>query len=56
MGSMIRWCAARLEGALFVAGAAMIAYGCWLIFHPAGFIIAGLLWLGGGILAERGKR
>jgi hypothetical protein len=34
--------AAVSEKVLFYGGAAAIAYGAWLIFHPAGFIVAGV--------------
>ena len=29
--------------ALDLLGALLVAYGAWLIFHPAGFIVAGAL-------------
>ena len=29
--------------ALDLIGALLVAYGAWLIFHPAGFIVAGAL-------------
>jgi hypothetical protein len=33
-----------------LAGAAFIAYGAWLIYRPAGFIVAGLMLVTGAIL------
>lgn len=36
-----------------LAGCASISYGVWLIYHPAGFIAAGVLLLTGSILAAR---
>jgi hypothetical protein len=36
-----------------IAGAASIAYGAWLIYRPAGFIVAGALLLAGSILDAR---
>ncbi|MGI5232870.1 hypothetical protein [Actinoallomurus sp. CA-142502] len=31
-----------------IGGLALVSYGAWLAYHPAGFIIAG-----GGLLADR---
>lgn len=39
--------------ALMAAGAGGIAYGTWLIYQPAGFIVGGLLLLTAGVLAAR---
>lgn len=36
------------------AGVALIGYGAWLIYAPAGFIAWGMLLLAGAILASRG--
>jgi glucose dehydrogenase len=37
-----------------LSGAALIAYGCWLIFPPAGLIVAGLqLVTAAWLLAKR---
>lgn len=36
-----------------LAGSASISYGAWLIYRPAGFIVAGVLLLTGSILAAR---
>ena len=48
--------AARLiEATVLLAGAALIAYGAWLVFRPAGFITAGALVIAGVILNARGK-
>jgi hypothetical protein len=35
------------------AGAGLIAYGVWLVFHPAGFVAAGGFLLGAAWLAAR---
>lgn len=32
-----------------IAGAALISYGAWLVYLPAGFIVGGLLALLAGI-------
>lgn len=34
-----------------IGGIALVAYGAWLVYPPAGFITGGLLLLAGGILA-----
>jgi hypothetical protein len=39
--------------ALMAAGASSIAYGAWLMYEPAGFIVGGSLLLTAGILAAR---
>lgn len=38
---------------LALAGAALVAYGSGLIYHPAGFIVGGLQLLALGLLAAR---
>ena len=38
-----------------LAGAALIAYGAWLVFPPAGFITGGVLLLAGALLLSRGQ-
>lgn len=42
-----------LPDALMVAGAGGIAYGAWLMYQPAGFIVAGAFLLTAGVLAAR---
>lgn len=39
--------------ALMVIGAAAISYGTWLMYPPAGFIVAGGFSLAVGVLAAR---
>ena len=39
----------HLPDALLVVGAALVAYGAWLVYAPAGFIVGGLLTLYAGI-------
>jgi hypothetical protein len=41
-----------LPDALIVAGAAAVAYGAWLIYAPAGFIVGGILALAGGVIVD----
>ena len=37
-----------IEDGLFAVGAASVSYGAWLIYQPAGFVVGGLLLIGGG--------
>lgn len=32
----------QLMTAFFVAGLSAVSFGCWLAWHPAGFIVGGL--------------
>lgn len=45
---------AYLRDAVGVAGAASIAYGSWLVYEPAGFIVGGSLVLAGVAATLRG--
>ncbi len=45
---------AYLRDAAGIAGAVSIAYGAWLIYEPAGFIVGGGLALTGVIASLRG--
>lgn len=42
--------------ALLIAGAGGIAYGAWLVYEPAGFIVGGVLVLLAGWLDSRSPR
>ncbi|MGE3346064.1 MAG: hypothetical protein AB7I35_01375 [Ramlibacter sp.] len=42
-----------MPDALMLLGAASVAYGAWLVYPPAGFIVAGGLSLAAGVLAAR---
>jgi hypothetical protein len=46
--------ASLLRDAAGIVGAALIAYGAGLVYRPAGFIVAGVLLVGGAYLAARG--
>ena len=37
---------------LMLSGATSLAYGAWLIYPPAGFLVAGVLLLVAGVLAS----
>lgn len=43
------------EGSLLLLGAALIAYGAWQAYPPAGPIVGGVLLITGIILRARGK-
>lgn len=49
---MMRWqqVIADLAGLI---GAGLSAYGCWLVFPPAGFIVGGALLIAGACLLSR---
>lgn len=34
-------------------GAGLVAYGSWLIYEPAGFVVGGLMMIGWAALAAR---
>jgi hypothetical protein len=36
--------------AIWLGGAGLISYGAWLIYRPAGFIVAGVLMIGAATL------
>jgi hypothetical protein len=36
-----------------LTGASLVSYGAWLVYHPAGFIVAGALLLAGALLDAR---
>lgn len=38
-----------------LSGVALIAYGAWLVYEPAGFIVAGTLLVAGALLAGGAK-
>lgn len=42
-----------LRDLIALAGAGSVAYGTWLIFEPAGFIVGGLLLIMAAVLAQR---
>lgn len=46
--------AGHLPDALMVAGMSSASYGAWLVYQPAGFIVAGLFLLVGGVILSRG--
>ena len=39
-----------------IAGVGSIAYGCWLIYEPAGYIVGGALVLMSAFAATSGRR
>jgi hypothetical protein len=43
-----------IEDCILIGGAALVAYGAWEIYRPAGPITAGILLITGVILKARG--
>lgn len=39
-----------ITDAVWLGGAGLISYGVWLIYRPAGFIVAGVLMIGAATL------
>jgi hypothetical protein len=39
----------HIPDVFLIAGAGAISYGAWLIYEPAGFVVAGLLALIAGV-------
>lgn len=44
---------AAVEALRGLAGLVLISYGAWLAYHPAGFVVAGVLLLADRIMDER---
>lgn len=42
-----------IDDLLYIAGGALLSYGAYETFRPAGFVVAGLLLIGMGLLAAR---
>jgi hypothetical protein len=42
---------AAIPDALIVAGAGVLSYGAWLVYPPAGYLVAGGLMLVFGVLS-----
>jgi hypothetical protein len=38
-----------------LVGVGLAAYGAWLIYEPAGFIVGGALLIAGALLVSRGE-
>lgn len=45
-----------IRDGMAIAGASSIAYGAWLVYQPAGFIVAGMLTLAALYLQVSGSR
>lgn len=43
----------HLPDALLVVGAALVAYGAWLVYAPAGYIVGGIACLAAGWLLAK---
>lgn len=44
---------ASLPDVLMIVGAALLSFGAWQVYEPAGFIVGGVLLLASGIMAAR---
>jgi hypothetical protein len=44
-----------LRDAVGVTGCGSIAYGAWLAWHPAGFVVAGGFAVAGALLSARAR-
>ena len=44
-----------IEDAICTIGIALISYGAWLVYEPAGYIAGGTLLLAGGIAIAKGR-
>lgn len=45
-----------LPDSLMLGGAAAVSYGAGLVYQPAGWVVAGLFALAGGVLLARGGK
>lgn len=50
---MRNWFASNVPDLLIGSGGALIAYGAWLIYPAAGFIVGGGMLLGLGVIGAR---
>lgn len=55
--NVVKWIAAAapaiVRDLVAMAGAALVSYGSWLVFAPAGYITAGLMLLSATIFSAR---
>ncbi len=42
-----------VRDAVGLVGATLVAYGSWLVYRPAGFIVAGALLVAGSLLVAK---
>jgi hypothetical protein len=54
--ALVRSAGEFAPSAAIVGGVSLFVYGSWLIYRPAGFLIAGISMATGSILYERGQR
>lgn len=43
---------ALIRSAVGIGGAGLIAYGAWMVYAPAGYVVGGILLIAGVILSE----
>lgn len=53
---MLNALASNVPDALLVAGGASVSFGAWLIYPPAGFIVAGMLLMAAGFVTAKGGK
>lgn len=47
--------ARQVPDAFMLAGAGGVSYGAWLVYEPAGFMVAGALAIAAGVLMARAQ-
>jgi glucose dehydrogenase len=45
-----------IAAAVMLLGLALVTFGAWLVYEPAGFLVCGLALLAGGWFYVRGAR
>lgn len=43
---------ALIRSGIGIGGAGLIAYGAWMVYAPAGYVVGGILLIAGVILSE----
>jgi hypothetical protein len=46
----------HLPDLLMTIGAAVLCYGAWLVYEPAGYLVGGTLMITAGVLAARATK
>lgn len=55
-GVLVRWAATLVLVGRAPLGLALLSYGAWLAYHPAGFVVAGGLLLADRVAEERREK
>jgi hypothetical protein len=48
-------CSRLFPDALIIGGVALLSYGAWLVYAPAGFLLCGFMLLIGGFMAAKSE-